>query len=144
MALRLRVIAANPLAATFLVRILSADRELSCLLSATPIANLNSLPQHGPPCLFVVDTFSLPLELSELTRLLRVRCPGSKFLALVPPDSGDDENILRLLHTASKGLQSYPATQRKSFRSQCGRCCLGASGLHAACWQNITDRLSSC
>jgi len=104
MALQLRVIAADPLAGAFLVRTLSSDRELRRLLSTTSITNLDSIPQHGPPCLFVVDTFSLPLELTELTRLLRVRCPGSKFLVLVPPERSDEENILRLLHTGIEGI----------------------------------------
>jgi len=104
MALQLRVIAADPLAGAFLVRTLSSDRELRRLLSTTPTTNLNSFPQHGPPCLFVVDTFSLPLELSELTRLLRVRCPGSKFLVLVAAERGDNEELLRLLHTGIEGI----------------------------------------
>jgi len=104
MALRLRVIAADPLAAAFLVRILSSDHELRRLLSTTPITSLDSLPQHGPACLFVMDTFSLPLELSKLTRLLRVRCPGSKFLALLSPENAVDDELLRLLHTGIEGV----------------------------------------
>lgn len=104
MGVRLQIIAADPLAAAFLMRILWSDRELQRVLSPRLITRVDSLPQHGPPSLFVVDTCSLPLELSELTRLLRVRCPNSKFLVLVAPERADDENMLRLLHAGIEGI----------------------------------------
>ena len=105
MSLPIRVIAFHPVVANYLTRILGSNSKLDRLLSSRPITDLKLLPQHNEPRLFVVDAFFLPLELSALVRLLRVRCPGSKFLVLVGREQGGNDEMLRLMHLGIDGIE---------------------------------------
>jgi DNA-binding NarL/FixJ family response regulator len=80
----------------------SSHGELSDLLATPPVAEFDSIGKDASPRLFILDTYFLPLEISKLTRQLLVRYPGSKFVALLPPNSGD-KDILRLLYLGIEG-----------------------------------------
>ena len=103
MILKLQVITAHPLVAQYLVGILSADASLRSLLTHPSTVDFDSLPR-GLRGLFIVDTHFLPLELSKLTRLMRVRCPESKFLALAAPLNYDEGDLLRMLYLGIEGI----------------------------------------
>jgi DNA-binding NarL/FixJ family response regulator len=83
-----------------------ADAGLRGRLSNVPKATPSSLEQIDEPCLFVVDTSFLWIELNQLIRLLRLRCPGSKFLALVSPERCSQDDMLRLLYAGVDGIAS--------------------------------------
>ena len=104
MNLHLQVIARNPIVANVLTQILSHDTELGNLIAHPPIEHFGSLMEQGQPYLFVFDGWNLHEQLTELTRLLRVRCPGSKFLALAPSTTCDNAEMLRLLYAGIDGV----------------------------------------
>jgi DNA-binding NarL/FixJ family response regulator len=104
MALAIKIIAFHPLAAKSLVGFIRSDRRLSKLLSMPPVEGLGQLPARRSPYLFVLDSFWLPLDLAALVRTLRVRYPQSKFLVLVPPIHGSEEDMLRMLHKGIDGV----------------------------------------
>jgi len=64
------------------------------------------LPQSRP-CIFVLDKYSAPVEIPALCKMLRARCPGSKLLALAPPEMKRDEKILELLYAGVEGLVRF-------------------------------------
>lgn len=103
MGLRLQIVTRHPIVAEHLVRLLSSS-DVGSLLTKPPALDFNSIPEKILPCLFVVDTLHLPRNLAELVRLLRVRSPGSKFLALLEQQNYSDEEILRLLHLGVDGV----------------------------------------
>src|SRR6266404_5388430 len=104
MGLHLQVIARNPIVANVLTQILSQDPELGSLLSHPPIEHFDALMEQGQAYLFVFDGWYLHEQLTELSRLLRVRCPGSKFLALTPSEMCDNAEMLRLLYAGIDGV----------------------------------------
>lgn len=104
MELQLQVIARNPIVANVLTQILSSDPELGELVAHPPIEHFDALIDQGRPFLFVFDGWYLHEQLTELTRLLRVRCPGSKFLALTPSETCDNAEMLRLLYAGIDGV----------------------------------------
>lgn len=104
MDLHLQVIARNPIVAHVLTQVLTSDPGLAPLLSNPPIEHFDDLIGHTQPYLFVFDGWYLHDQLTELTRLLRVRCPGSKFLSLAPAEVCDSAEMLRLLYAGIDGV----------------------------------------
>lgn len=106
MDLLVQIIAAHPVVAECLASLLAGSRR-SGRLVLPPVTDLKQLPGPAEPRLFVIDALSLPLELSSLTRLLRIRYPGSKFVILVGSERGADIEVLRLLHRGIDGIVVY-------------------------------------
>jgi len=104
MELHLQVIARNPIVAHVLTQILTNDPEVGRLVAHPPIEHFDDLIAHHQAYLFVFDGWSLHDQLTELTRLLRVRCPGSKFLSLAPAPQCDSAEMLRLLYAGIDGV----------------------------------------
>ena len=104
MGYHLQVIARNPIVAHVLTQILSGDRELSEILTNPPVEHFDDLIASHEPHLFIFDGWSLRDQLTELTRLLRVRCPGSKFLCLAAVGECDSGEMLRLLYAGIDGV----------------------------------------
>ncbi len=104
MASRVRIVAGHPLVSRYLVQVLSSKSELRSLLDYTSALDTDPLSPGTDASLFVVDTHSISGEIGALTRLLKIRCPGSKFLALVTRPRFSDENVLRLLHIGFEGV----------------------------------------
>jgi DNA-binding NarL/FixJ family response regulator len=104
MGIHLQVIARNPIVANVLTQILSEDVDLGKLLSNPPIEHFDALIEQRQPYLFVFDGWYLHEQLTELTRLLRIRCPGSKFLALAPSPTCNNAEMLRLLYAGIDGV----------------------------------------
>ncbi len=98
MTLGIQVMAAHPWGGLYLAQVLASDPTLARRLANPPAIGFDSLPRATRPRLFVVDTHFIPLELPQLTRLLRVRCPQSRFVVLLPSQSFNDETCLRLLY----------------------------------------------
>lgn len=98
-----RVVSTNPIAALYLGRVLSKDQTLRLRNCAKPRSSFEWADQGSKPCVFLLDTSALPLELSALCRVLRVRHPLSKFLALLPAERSTDDEILRFLYLGIDG-----------------------------------------
>jgi DNA-binding NarL/FixJ family response regulator len=101
---QIQVLAYHPLAAQYVVNILSSHHELRDLLARPPVSDFDLPGQDTSPRLFVLDAYLLPVELSKVTRHLTVRCPGSKFLGLFAARARDDEDLLRMLYLGLDGL----------------------------------------
>lgn len=99
-----QVISSHPLIVQTLNRILSRGKRLRGRFSSVPFESPSSIAQQTEPRLFILDTCSLPLELTGLCRFLRVRCLGSKFLAMLPPEAATEEEMLRLLYVGIDGV----------------------------------------
>ncbi len=104
MTLGIQVLSAHPWGGLYLAQLLASDTTLARRLADPPVIGFDSLPRATRPRIFVVDTHFIPLELPQLTRLLRVRCPRSRFLALLPHQSFTDEACLRLLYLGVEGV----------------------------------------
>ena len=81
-------------------------------LAASLTADLNSrlsfpVPGDDPifqqPCLFFMDVWSQGEEAIGTCRLLRTRCPGSKFVALSVAGEAERDQALRLLYAGFDG-----------------------------------------
>lgn len=97
------MISHHPLVAKNLVKVLLANPRLQPFLAKSPIFDFDSPPSQVP-CLFILDAYSLPLDVSKLIRTLRVRYARSQFLALIPSEGWSDEEILRLLYLGVEGI----------------------------------------
>ena len=56
------------------------------------------------PRLFLLDACSLRTDLGRLVQTCRARAPGSKFLVLLPPENGGEEEMLRLFFWGVDGF----------------------------------------
>ncbi len=101
---RIQVVSHHPLVGRYLVQILASHGEFKDLVASPDVCQFDLLPPCAAPHLFVIDAYFLPQELSKVTRLLRIRCPESKFLALTPSGRSNDEQILRLLYQGVEGV----------------------------------------
>src|SRR5438132_6973881 len=104
MDLHIQVIARNPIVASVLTQVLSNDAELGSWVAHPALQHFDELVEQSQPYLFVFDGWYLQDQLTELTRLLRVRCPGSKFLALAPAETCDNAEMMRLLYAGIDGV----------------------------------------
>ncbi len=100
---QVQVISHHPLVAKNLVKVLLANPRLQPFLAKSPIFDFNSPPSQVP-YLFILDAYSLPMEVSKLIRTLRVRHTRSQFLALIPSEGWSNEEILRLLYLGVEGI----------------------------------------
>lgn len=104
MDLPIQIITAHPLVAKYLAGLLTGNRRLGRRAVLPPVSDLNQLAGPGEPRAFVIDALTLPLELSTLMRLLRVRNPGSKFIVLIASEPNGEMDVLRLLHRGVDGV----------------------------------------
>lgn len=107
MSCQLQIVAAHPVVAKKLLQILSGNERLRGLLARPPILDLERLPLLIPLRLFIVDTHILPMELSKLLRLLRVRCQRARFVVLIPTKSYTEPELIRLLYLGIEGILTF-------------------------------------
>ncbi len=99
----IQVISSNFLAAKYIAQVLSLDPELANRISTPVVLQGSGGYPRGEARLFILDLQGSDNDLFGLVRTLRVRCSGSRFLALLPLGAGDEE-ILRLLYSGLDGL----------------------------------------
>ena len=102
--LHIQVLASNPLAARYIVNVLSTRCKLGNLLASPPTSDFNFVQDGTSARLFILDTHLLPAELSKVIRNLSVYCPGSRLVAVLPERGYGDEDILRMLYLGLDGL----------------------------------------
>src|SRR5258708_17849664 len=95
MALALQVVSSHLLGALDIEKALSVQESLASLLLPHAASEADTLKRPNCPRLFLLDGCSIKLPLGPLISRLRAHSPGSKFLALLPPDrSGESEMML--------------------------------------------------
>src|SRR5260370_3823828 len=104
MALALQVVRYNLLGALDIEKTLSVEDGLVCLLLPHATSEADTLKRPNCPRLFVLDGCSINLPLGPLSSRLRAHSPGSKFLALLPPDRSDESEMMLLFNCGIDGL----------------------------------------
>jgi DNA-binding NarL/FixJ family response regulator len=104
MALALQVVSSHLLGARDIEQALSVQEGLVKLLLPHAANEAETLKPPSRPRLFLLDGCSLNLPLGPLSSRLRANSPGSKFLALLPPDRSDESEIMLLFHWGIDGF----------------------------------------
>ena len=104
MALALQVVSSHLLGAFDIERALSAQDGLASLLLPHAASEAETLKEPNRPRLFLLDGCSINLPLGPLSSRLRAHSPGSKFLALLPPDKSGESEMMLLFHWGIDGF----------------------------------------
>ena len=104
MALALQVVSSHVLGALDIERALSVKRVLVKDLLPYATSEAETLKRPDCPRLFLLDGCSMKLPLGPLSGRLRANSPGSKFLALLPPDRSDESEMMLLFHWGIDGF----------------------------------------
>ena len=105
-ALALQVVSSHLLGARDIEQALSAQEGfgLGELLLPHVASEADALKRANCPRLFVLDGCSINLPLGPLSSRLRAHSPGSKFLALLPPDRSDESEMTLLFNWGIDGF----------------------------------------
>ena len=104
MDIRVQVMSSHPLVIRAIPRILEGVRDFALCAMPPASSEVEVLSQVDLPQLFILDGCSLQTELGRLAERCRAHAPGSKFLALLPPESKSDEEKTRLFCWGIDGL----------------------------------------
>jgi DNA-binding NarL/FixJ family response regulator len=104
MALAIQVVCSHPLGALDLEKALSVQGVLANLLLPHAANEAETLKRPNCPRLFLLDGCSINLALGPLSSRLRGNSPGSKFLALLPPDRSGESEVMLLFHWGIDGF----------------------------------------
>lgn len=104
MALALQVVSSHLLGALDIEKTLSVQEVLANLLLPHAAIEAETLKRPNCPRLFLLDGCSMNLALGPLSSRLRANSPGSKFLALLPPDRSGESKMLLLFHWGIDGF----------------------------------------
>jgi len=106
MALALQVVSSHLLGARDIEQALAVQEVLGLGKPFLPHATseADTLKRPNCPRLFVLDGCSINLPLGPLSSRLRAHSPGSKFLALLPPDRSGESEMMLLFNWGIDGL----------------------------------------
>lgn len=100
--LSLHILSRHPAIPALIKRTMSVSQDTR-LLSQVAFPEPDAVPSPLRPCVFVLDVWSLGDQVIGACRFLRIRHPGSKFIALVPPGRDNHDAALRLLFAGLDG-----------------------------------------
>src|SRR5258708_22112801 len=104
MALALEVVSPHLLGALDIERALSVQEVLVNLLLPHAASEAETLKRPNCPRLFLLDGCAMNLPLGPLSVRLRANSPGSKFVALLPPDRSGEGEMMLLFHWGIDGF----------------------------------------
>ncbi len=104
MGLALQVVSSHHLGALDLEKALSVQELLVKRLLPHAASEAETLKRSNCPRLFLLDGCSLNLPLGPLSGRLRANSPGSKFLALLPPDKSTESEMMLLFYWGIDGF----------------------------------------
>src|SRR5260370_6775102 len=104
MAPALKVVSSHVLGALDIEKALSVQEVLVNLLLPHAASEAETLRRPNFPRLFLLDGCSINLALGPLSGRLRANSPGSKFLALLPPDRSGENEMMLLFHWGIDGF----------------------------------------
>jgi DNA-binding CsgD family transcriptional regulator len=110
MALALQVVSSHLLGALDIEKALSVQDVLAKLLLPHAASEAETLKRPTCPRLFLLDGCSINLALGPLSGRLRAHSPGSKFLALLPPDRSTESEMMLLFYW---GIDGFVILQKK-------------------------------
>ena len=104
MARALQVVSSHLLGALEIEQALSVQQSLGKLLLPHAASEAETLKRPNCPRLFLLDGCSMNLPLGPLSGRLRANSPGSKFLALLPPERSGESEMMLLFHWGIDGF----------------------------------------
>ena len=104
MTLALQVVSSHHLGALDIEKALSVQELLVKRLLPHAASEAETLKRSNCPRLFLLDGCSLNLPLGPLSGRLRANSPGSKFLALLPPDKSTESEMMLLFYWGIDGF----------------------------------------
>jgi len=104
MALALQVVSSHHLGALDIEKALSVQELLLKRLLPHAASEAETLKRSNCPRLFLLDGCSLNFPLGPLSGRLRANSPGSKFLALLPPDKSTESEMMLLFYWGIDGF----------------------------------------
>ena len=110
MALALQVVSSHHLGALDIEKALSVQELLVKRLLPHAASEAETLKRSNCPRLFLLDGCSLNLPLGPLSGRLRANSPGSRFLALLPPDKSTESEMMLLFYW---GIDGFVTLHRK-------------------------------
>ena len=110
MALGLQIVSSHLLGALDIEKALSVQDSLVKLLRPHAASEAEILKRPNCPRLFLLDGCSINLALGPLSGRLRTHAPGSKFLALLPPDRSSESEMMLLFYW---GIDGFVTLQKK-------------------------------
>jgi len=139
MALALQVVSSHLLGALDIERALSVQEVLVKPLLPHAASEAEALERPNCPRLFLLDGCSLKLPLGPLSGRLRANSPGSKFLALLPPEGSGESEMVLLFHW---GIDGFVTLHKKWKRNLEKRPSLyfevGFGCLRECCWDSLS------
>ena len=114
MALALQVVSSHHLGALDIEKALSVQELLVKRLLPHAASEAETLKRSNCPRLFLLDGCSLNLPLGPLSSRLRANSPGSKFLALLPPDKSTESEMMLLFYWGIDGF----VTLHKNWKTE--------------------------
>jgi DNA-binding CsgD family transcriptional regulator len=103
-ALALQVVSSHLLGVLDIEKALSVQEGLVKLLLPHAASEAEALKRPDCPRLFLLDGCSINLALGPLSGRLRAASPGSKFLALLPPDRSGESEMMLLFYWGIDGF----------------------------------------
>lgn len=103
MTLPLQIVSSHPLFPLAVFPVFNFGTAKYSWASPSCHKNWETLSKQNEPCLEFLDTCALPAELAMICRVLRARCPGSRFLAFLDPGHASDDDVLRLVYQGVSG-----------------------------------------
>jgi DNA-binding NarL/FixJ family response regulator len=113
-AIALQVVSSHPLLIRAVRGTLSNLKDLSARALPPALNETEAISQGNSPRLFILDACSLHTDLGPLAGRCRAAAPGSKFLALLPPDDEGHAEKIRLFSWGIDGfVQLHKSWQRE-------------------------------
>lgn len=104
MPLAIQVISSHPLLTRAVQKILSSVPDISPHVMPPAVSDGEARSIASVPRLFLLDSCSLPTDLGRLAARCRNHSPGSKFLALLSPQSSTAAEKVRLFYWGIDGF----------------------------------------
>src|SRR6266849_3335965 len=103
-AIAVQIVSSHPLFTRAVEKILARAKDLRVDVLPPALSEAEAISQSDSPRLFLLDGCSLRTDLGRLAERCRTAAPGSKFLALLSPESGGVAEKTRLFYWGIDGF----------------------------------------
>ena len=104
LAIAVQAVSSHPLLTRAVEKLLVHRKDVRFRILPAASSEAEAMSYGSAPRLFLLDACSLRTDLGRLAQRCRAQAPGSKFLALLPTDSGSNEEVLRLFYWGIDGF----------------------------------------
>ena len=104
MAAQVQVLSSHPLLTWAVEKLFAHVKDFPVRNLPTAATEAQAMSCGNSPRLFLLDGCSLTTDLGRLAQRCRAQAPGSKILALLPPENSSEEEMLRLFFWGIDGF----------------------------------------